>query len=317
MSFSIKKIAAVTGARGLVGLSIVESLLKIGWGVRILTRSNVSYDNPEVQVVVADINNENRLKTFLHGVDAVFHCAGEINNENLMYATNVNGTKCLLRILKESNISYFCHVSSAGVIGQTNELNITENTVCNPIGVYEKTKYESEKLVLKANLPMSVVILRPTNVVSLNKPGVFIRLPIRNSWKDKLKVLITGKENTHIIHVEDVARAALFFLDSHKVETNIYFISNDDELNTTLGIYNLYMSICNSDKSRMRASLPVIIPHIARSMYRRHSLYGKTRFSSKKIKNKGFSFRFSTEECISLFCACENNTKFSSNYIES
>ena len=172
MGFKIKKIAAVTGARGLVGLSIVEDLLKSGWKVRILTRSNDSYVKSEVDIVVSDINNENGLNLLLQDVDAVFHCAGEINNEDLMYTINVNGTKKILSALRKSNVNYFCHISSAGVIGKTNETNITENSTCEPIGVYEKTKYESEKLVLNANLPMNVVILRPTNVVNINRPGV-------------------------------------------------------------------------------------------------------------------------------------------------
>ena len=137
MMHETEKIAAVTGARGLVGLSIVENLLKIGWKVKILTRSNNSYVKTEVDIVVSDINNENGLNLLLQDVDALFHCAGEVNNKDLMYMTNVNGTKKILSALRKSNVNYFCHISSAGVIGQTNEINITENSICKPVGIYE------------------------------------------------------------------------------------------------------------------------------------------------------------------------------------
>jgi nucleoside-diphosphate-sugar epimerase len=302
MGLNTKKIAAVTGARGLIGQSIVKQLLQIGWSVRVLTRSDIPYGHSEAQVIVADINNKNELKNLLHEVDAVFHCAGEIHNENLMYSTNVIGTKNLLKAVKKSNVGYFCHISSAGVIGHTNELSIDEYTPCNPKGVYEKTKYKSEKLVLNSNLPVNIVILRPTNVVSVNKPGVFLQLAIQNSWKDKLKVLITGGENAHIIYVDDVARAALFFLGNKKKETNIYFVSNDDELNTVSGIYNSYISICENSQFKIKMLFPLFVPHLMRRIYRGSSLHGRSRFSSNKIKEQGFHFKFSTKKSINFFC---------------
>ena len=40
MTLSIKRTAAVTGARGLVGQAIIKHLLDKGWQVRALTRSN-------------------------------------------------------------------------------------------------------------------------------------------------------------------------------------------------------------------------------------------------------------------------------------
>jgi len=176
MTLSIKRTAAVTGARGLVGQAIIKHLLDKGWQVRALTRSNVSYDDPRIQVIKSDINSEEGLRCLLHEVEAIFHCAGEISDEKKMHSTNVEGTRTLLSIVKETPALYFCHISSAGVVGSTKNHIVNEETYCNPKNLYERTKYESEQLVLNANLKMNITILRPTNVVSVTKLGVFLLL---------------------------------------------------------------------------------------------------------------------------------------------
>jgi nucleoside-diphosphate-sugar epimerase len=290
---SYKKVAAVTGARGLVGSEIVNRLLEEGWVVKVLTRSSAYYDNIKVRTIVSDINNMEGLHSLLHKADAVFHCAGEINDKKRMYLTNVEGTRNLLKAIKKSNVSYFCHISSAGVVGAnttTSTYVINEKTNCNPIGLYEKTKRESEKLVLAANLKINVIILRPTNVFNNDKLGVFISLPIINSWREKLKVFITGKECAHIVDVKNVAEAALFFLGGEDKGVNTYFISSDDDkINTVLDIYNFYAFM--HKRRRLSVSAPTFIPNIMRKLYRGSSLHGKIHFSSDKIKKKGFVFK--------------------------
>ncbi len=299
MALSIKRTAAVTGARGLVGRSIIKHLLDKGWQVRALTRSNISYDDPRVQVIKSDINSEKGIKSLLSGVEAIFHCAGEVSDEKKMHITNVEGTRILLSIAKESRAFHFCHISSAGVVGPTKDRIVNEKTCCNPKSLYERTKYESEQLVLNANLKMNITILRPTNVVSAEKLGVFLLLPIRNSWQDKLKVFITGREGAHIVHVDNVAEAALYSLDNKVLETNVYFISSDsDKLNTVSGIYNSYLSICRNKKYKIRFSLPMLIPYLIRKIYKGNSLHGQVQFSSDKIKNKGFIFKYSIEDSL-------------------
>jgi hypothetical protein len=99
-----------------------------------------------------------------------------------------------------------------------------------------------------------------------------------------------------------VARAALFFLGNKKKETNIYFVSNDDELNTVSGIYNSYISICENSQFKIKMLFPLFVPHLMRRIYRGSSLHGRSRFSSNKIKEQGFHFKFSTKKSINFFC---------------
>ena len=185
--------AAITGARGMIGSIIVDKLVNAGWNVKVLTRSNETRFHPNVTVVQSSINNEDGLQLLLEGVDAVFHCAAELREEGEMYSTNVEGTRKLLKLVTNTKASYFCYLSSAGVIGPTSAKYITEDNDCHPKNLYEKTKYESELLVKNANLNMSVCILRPTNVVSSSRIGI-LSLPILNGWKEKIRVHLKGKE---------------------------------------------------------------------------------------------------------------------------
>ena len=231
---------AVTGASGLIGDLIVKDLFDAGWKVKVLTRSDRQHFSPKITVIQSDINNDEGLRRLLDGVDAIFHCAAELSDTKKMYSTNVEGTRKLLNLAANTKASFFCHLSSAGVIGATSVSYVTEDTTCNPKNLYEKTKFESELLVANANLDMNICILRPTNVFSSTKFGSILSLPINNSWKDIIKVHLKGKENAHIVYAKDVANVALFFLVNNVPDVNIYFVSYDDDVkNTVAGIYNL------------------------------------------------------------------------------
>jgi len=293
----MSKIAAVTGASGTIGKLVVKSLLDIGWHVRVLTRTNNFINSSKVTVVSSDINDEHGLRILLKGVNAIFHCAAELKDEKIMYSTNVEGTRNLVKLLASTNVSYFCYLSSAGVIGPTSIPFVTETTPCNPNNLYEKTKYEAEMLVSRAKLDMNICILRPTNVVSHSKPGVLL-LPINNSWSDIIKVYIKGNEKAHIVYAKDVANAALYFMKIKKTGVNIYLVScDDDQHNSILNIYNMYQYICNK-KTNIKFSLPIFIPNLLRRIFKGESLHGLVQFSSNKLKQQGFIFEFNVERCL-------------------
>ena len=289
-------IAAVTGARGMIGKRIVELLLNKGWQVRVLTRSRYFSDEQRVQVYMSDINNEDVLSEFLCGVNAIFHCAAELRDESKMYSTNVEGTCKLLKEAKKTEASYFCFLSSAGVVGPTSTLCVTEETICHPNNLYEKTKYEAELLVKNSDLDMNISILRPTNVVSHNKPGI-LSLSINNSWKDRLKVFLKGNESAHIVYVDDVASVALYFLDHTISGVNIYFVAYDDDSNVVATLYNLYQDICAGNK-HIRYKLPNNISYFLRKLYRGNSLHGDVRFSNDKLKKAGFVFKYGMNDIL-------------------
>ncbi|MDQ6967762.1 MAG: NAD-dependent epimerase/dehydratase family protein [Mariprofundaceae bacterium] len=296
-------IAAVTGARGMIGWHLIQSLRAKGFEVRALSRKGQPCSD-DITLIQGDINDRKALLQLLDGVTSIFHCAAELNDEAIMFNVNVKGTQTLLESMRKTpTIQYFCHMSSAGVVGPTSDLIVDEKTSCKPNNAYEKSKYEAEQLVLNANLAMNVCILRPTNVFDVTKPSI-LNYAMKGSFKDKVSVFIKGHEGAHLVHAKDVAEAALFFMDKTFKKPNVFFVSYDDDIrNTVLGAYNVCVSKQGSEKLKLPFALPSFIPYFIRKIKQGKSLHGRVRFSEKKLRDAGFIFPLGLEKAVSDVCS--------------
>ncbi|MFH2047082.1 MAG: NAD(P)-dependent oxidoreductase [Pseudomonadota bacterium] len=302
-----KGIAAVTGGSGMVGRKITQKLLQEGYEVRILTR-NKSLHIDNVQTIVGNIEDESSLRLFLENVSYLFHCAAELRDESKMWDVNVSVTEKILNLISESNITYFCYLSSAGVIGLTDDHVVDERSKCNPQNYYEKSKWAAEKLVAKTIGNCSTVILRPTDVIDEKRPGA-LSLPIRSNLLDRLTVFLKGNECAHIVHSEDVADAAMYFMKSSFEKPACFFISCDHELfNTFGGLWKLYKSIQQGfpiERISRKIYLPIIIPYIFRRLWRGPCNYGNVRYSSTKLLSTGFRYRLGVEGSVRSIVAVQ------------
>jgi len=287
-----RTIACVTGASGMVGCKIIERLTLRGYKVRALSRCN-GYADPNVELFSGGLGDKDVLKSFLYNANLLFHCAAELYDESKMWDVNVLGTERLLNIVRKSSIRYLCYLSSAGVVGRTNVKWVNEETICKPQNTYEQSKWEAEQLVAMGIDGCRIVILRPTNVIDNKRPGAF-GLPMRNSWLELFKVFLKGGECAHIVHAEDVAEAAMYFVSHPFNSPQCYFVSCDYEsLNTFAGLWALYKAIKNNrpiDSVQPVPHLPFIIPHILRRLYRGGGNRGDVRYSSDKLMSEGFKF---------------------------
>jgi len=146
-----------------------------------------------------------------------------------------------------------------------------------------------------------IVILRPTKVIDNKRPGA-LGLPMHSSWLDRFKVFLKGGECAHVVHAEDVAAVATYFV-SHQFRTpRCFFVSCDNEpLNTFAGIWSLYNAIQNRkpvDSVQPVKHLPIFIPYILRQLFRGHSNKGDIKYPSKKLLSEGFRFTLDLEGAI-------------------
>jgi nucleoside-diphosphate-sugar epimerase len=303
-----KGIVAVTGGSGMVGLKITQKLLYDGYEVRILTR-NKSFRDDRAQVYFGDLENIDILKVFLKDVKYLFHCAAELRNESKMWNVNVSGTEKILNLISESSITYFCYLSSAGVIGLTDDRIVDENSKCDPQNYYEKSKWAAEELVAKGIDNCSTVMLRPTDVIDEQRPGA-LKLPIKSGWRERILVFLKGNECAHIVHAEDVADAAIYFINSSFEKPACFFVSCDHErFNTFSGLWSLYKAIQEGqsvEKIRTKIYLPIIIPYILRRLWRGSCNYGDVRYSSEKLLSMGFRYRLGVEGTVRNIAAITN-----------
>ena len=124
----------ITGGAGFIGSHVADELVSQGHGVRILDNldpqvhgegGNLPPDlNPEVEVVIGDVRDRDRVRESLKGVDAVIHLAAKVGVGQSMYQieeyTDVNerGTATLLEAVAESQIRKLVVASSMSIYGE-------------------------------------------------------------------------------------------------------------------------------------------------------------------------------------------------------
>ena len=281
----------------MVGRKIVKRLSGKGLKLRILTRQDTARRG-ETEVFNGNILDRDIVGRFLDDAFYLFHCAAELSDAAKMAEVNVEGTRILHEISREKGLKYFCHISSAGVVGKTGLDVVDESADCNPQNEYERSKYESELIVKKGIKGCTTVILRPINVMDETDPGV-LALPMKNSLYDRLRVYVKGREYAHLVHSEQVADSAVYFMDRKIDEPEIFFIGNDDDPdNTFQGIWNKYCDLFNLGERKINHTLPLWIPYWIRVVRGRKSNIGSVRYSSGKLERYGLKNFWSVEELI-------------------
>lgn len=291
-------IASVTGASGMIGSRIVNKLLARGCVVRVLVRGN--YENPAVQQFRADLSDEHSLENFISGADMVFHCAAETKSASKMREVNVLGTEKIWKTISRHPVKYFCHLSSAGVVGNTSQTLVDESTACNPQNIYESTKFEAETIAARPIDGCSTLILRPTNVVDKDHLGE-LSLPLRGSFTCRIKAFLKGGECAHIVHADDVAEAAIYFSERPSANPRVFFVSLDhDPLNSVASLWSICRSIMKGQTENITPALhlPAVVPHLLRRIAGKRTNRGTVRYSSKKLLAEGFTFSYGVSTAV-------------------
>ena len=106
----------ITGGAGFVGSHLADGLLEAGHDVRILDdltpqvhqAGRPDYLSPNVELIVGDVRDPNRMRDVLRGVDVVFHFAATVGVGQSMYeisrymSVNTQGTAELLQAMLDA-----------------------------------------------------------------------------------------------------------------------------------------------------------------------------------------------------------------------
>ncbi len=114
------------------------------------------------------------------------------------------------------------------MVGKSRDKWVDEKTKCEPQNAYERSKWAAEQIVARGIDGCQVVIIRPTNVIDDTRPGV-LDLITKPTPKSRIKLLFIGGECSHIIHVDNVAAAALHFIRKPLDTPECFFVSCDHE----------------------------------------------------------------------------------------
>lgn len=230
----------VTGSTGFIGGHLIRHLIRQKQRLRILIRKESQFEKIGKSIFIepfyGDLRDLSTLNGVMRDVDVIFHLAGIINaekeQEKYYWNTNVQGTRNLLISLKREKrqLKRFVFCSSVGVMGKLKSIPADEDTLCVPHNLYEKSKYEAEKIVRdfhkREGMPSSIV--RPSWVYG---PGDKRTLKLFHAINKKRFIIIgDGKANIHPVYVKDVVRGLILCASAAKAEGQTYIIAGKKAL---------------------------------------------------------------------------------------
>jgi len=207
----------VTGATGFVGSHVAQELSRHGADLRILIRSSSNLANLEgipAETVVGDLLQVDALRSAVSGCDAVMHVAADyrlwVTDPEKMNATNVTGTRELLRLAREQGVPRVVYTSSVATMGFFSDGRLCDEatpvSLDNMIGHYKRSKYLAEQeAVAAARAGQQVIILNPTTPIG---SGDIKPTPTGRIIVDFLKRKFPAYMDTglNLVDVEEVAR---------------------------------------------------------------------------------------------------------------
>ena len=217
----------LTGATGFIGHHVAKALAAEGADLRLLVRKSSNLSNLEGingEAVVGDLLEPESLKLAFEGCDTVVHVAADyrlwIPDPASMYRANVDATRELLRMARESAVKRFVYTSSVATMHfRSDGIIINEDTpvtLADMVGHYKRSKFLAEQEALHAaSQGQQVVILNPTTPIGPNdaKPT-----PTGRIFVDFLKGKFPAYVDTglNLVDVSEVARAHMLALTEGK-----------------------------------------------------------------------------------------------------
>ncbi|HSB92528.1 MAG TPA: NAD-dependent epimerase/dehydratase family protein [Flavitalea sp.] len=219
----------LTGATGYLGHTIALKAAAANHTVHALVRNPASSSVPQhsnVRLFTGELTDLNALKAAMHSCDAVIHCAAIAKmwtrERELMYKTNVEGTRNVLQAALESNIAKVVVTSTCSVLGPSAGFPVNESSprLDSMKTDYEISKYLAEEVCRSySRKGLHTVIVSPPAIYG---PGAETASnAISNMIKQSLKsgFLFEPSPSTlcrNFAYVEDVAHGHLLAIEHGK-----------------------------------------------------------------------------------------------------
>ncbi len=234
-------------------------------------------------------------------IDIVLHCAALVHQkvehsyENY-HEINVDYPIKLAKLAKENGVKQYVFISTIAVYGEDKE-KLDENTICNPITPYGKSKLEAEKELLKLNDDSFIVsIIRSPMIYGKNAPGNIDSLI---KLVKKLLIIPLGKiENKRTF----ISIQSLCYIINEVIiqqKSGIFLASDDEAISTSKLIELIAKSL---DKKIYLIKIPFfesLLKLLKPSFHKR--LYGSLEIDNSITKEKlNLKNPYSVEDGIRL-----------------
>ncbi|MFV0563949.1 NAD-dependent epimerase/dehydratase family protein [Malaciobacter mytili] len=258
----------VTGSSGYLGSSFINQ-----------------YKN-KYKFVTFSLLSQKLENTKFDNIDVVLHCAALVHQKieysyEKYHEINVVYPVKLAKLAKLNGVKQFIFISTIAVYGEDEE-KLDENTICNPITPYGRSKLEAEKQLLELNDNRFIVsIIRPPMIYGKNAPGNIDSLV---KLVKKLSIIpLGGIENKRsFISVQNLCHMIDEIIVQQKAGI---FLASDDKPISTSNLIELIAK--NLNKKMYLVNIPFfenILKLLKPSFHKR--LYGSLEVDNSMTKEK-------------------------------
>jgi nucleoside-diphosphate-sugar epimerase len=219
----------VTGATGFIGRHLVGPLSKT-YSVRCLVRESSDITplrELKVDIVYGDLLVKESLGPALDGIDLVYHLAGEVysRKKSDYYKGNVSATQNLLEACKEKSTKRIVYLSTVGVYKPViTKTLLTEESECEPITIYGKSKLDAEEVIKKYNISW-VIIRAPVTYGPYQQP-VLNKLFLDAVNKNKAYLFGDGSNLRSLCFIDNLVEGLALLVNKSEADRKTYILSD-------------------------------------------------------------------------------------------
>ncbi len=257
------KTICLIGATGFVGQPLQRAIERSGFfELRVLQhRTSISAGTGK-QVIQGDFGDPRSLRQLLIPGSIVVNLA-YAGEDSALHDAAVLGQSC-----RDIGVQRLIHISTAMVYGNPRVRRINEDTTCKPTDEYGRTKLGIEAVLNdSARNAFQIVILRPTAIIGpggRNLETLATRVARASRIERMLRAMVMGHRRMHMVDVEALVMAIMFFANGTLAAAQQLFIVSDDE--HPLNNYRA-MESCLAD-ALGAPRLPQWLPYAPASVFR-------------------------------------------------
>lgn len=230
-------VSLVTGATGLIGSHLVETLVMGGEKVRALVHPASDRSRLRelgVEIRIGDLADAAALMAIAKGVDCIFHCAALVKDwgvEEAFRQANVRGVRNILAAATRAKVDRFIHLSTTDIYGFPGE-RVTEAERPAPRGFpYVDSKIEAESLVWnhRRRVGLPVCVIRPATVYGA-RADLFVTNLLEAIRKREAVLIDGGRHIAGLTYVGNLVDALILAADSESAVGEAYNISDGSKV---------------------------------------------------------------------------------------